>query len=96
MRLIDADALTLLAYKSGDYGHPAVVDLEDIADVPTIDAEPVKHGRWNVCTRDVDMRTITVECSECGVCFEVSMFAFGLCYNYCPNCGAKMDLEGRQ
>ena len=43
---IDREALTLLAYKSGDYGHPAVVDLEDIADIPAADVAPVVHGRW--------------------------------------------------
>ena len=38
---IEREALTLLAYKSGDYGHPAVVDLEDIADIPAADVAPV-------------------------------------------------------
>lgn len=41
MRLIDADKLTPLAYKSGDWGHPMVVDLVDIENEPTIDAVEV-------------------------------------------------------
>lgn len=42
---IEREALVLLAYKSGDYGHPAVVDLEDIADIPAADVAPVVRCR---------------------------------------------------
>lgn len=46
---------------------------------PTIEAEPVRHGKWEQVEHMVD-------CSLCGVSsFQTS--------NYCPNCGAKMDLE---
>ena len=46
---------------------------------PTIEAEPVKRGKWEQVEHMVD-------CSLCGVSsFQTS--------NYCPNCGAKMDME---
>ena len=54
-----------------------------IHELPTIDAELVRHGRW------IDTPIGTIECSECGHGYNlVGMFAF-----YCPHCGAKMDLK---
>ena len=51
--------------------------------VPTIDAVPVVHGRW---IKKSD-RTKHWHCSNCAfVEGIISRF-----YNYCPNCGAKMD-----
>lgn len=51
--------------------------------IPTIDAEPVRHGRW------IDTSIGTIECSECGHGYNlVGRFVF-----YCPHCGAKMDLK---
>lgn len=51
-----------------------------ISEVPTIEAEPVRHGRWKV-----DSRTGMSFCSECWD------YAVETDTNYCPNCGAKMD-----
>ena len=52
-----------------------------------IEVEPVRHGWW------VDKMVRDWHCSECG---KKARFD-GYCYddkpNYCPNCGAKMDLE---
>ena len=44
------------------------------------DAMEVVHGRWLVCGQ---------ECFVCSVCHDNVMIN----YNYCPYCGAKMDLE---
>lgn len=49
------------------------------------DAAPVVHGRWN----SMDGYKMRVVCSECG--WDVP--EYGKFYSYCPNCGAKMDLE---
>lgn len=61
----------------------------EIAKLPVADVAPVKHGKW--IRMDNDGEAI----SECSVCkFPVSTF-----WNestYCPNCGAKMDLEDWQ
>jgi hypothetical protein len=97
MRLIDADALkeymgcadavkygnktaeqqhnsysTIMMYEVADY----------IEDMPTIDAEPVRHGRW------VQGKWATYPdgyvCDRCSTGFAIP-------YSHCPNCGAKMD-----
>ena len=52
---------------------------------PAIDAEPVRHGRW---IHDINN---LYGCSEC-LAREV-MSSRRSPKNYCPNCGAKMDLE---
>lgn len=54
-----------------------------VADVPTIDAVPVVHGRWI----PVDEKNDAFDCSECIAMVQKRC-------NYCPNCGAKMGLEG--
>ena len=50
--------------------------------VPAADVAPVVHGRWIV--------TDVITCSECQH-FTRSEFAGR--WNYCPNCGARMDKE---
>lgn len=50
-------------------------------------APPVRHGRW---IEDHDY----LKCPECSVMvkWDFTFFDIGD-WNYCPNCGAKMDLE---
>jgi hypothetical protein len=63
-----------------------VIDCNDIARFPTIDAEPVRHGRW-VYGEDVD-----IQCSECGKDAMSDWMKYTQVYSpYCPWCGAKMD-----
>ena len=54
-----------------------------IKDSPTIDAEPVVRGEWVDLNRNYSFFVI------CGACkgphFQKS--------KYCPNCGAKMEVE---
>jgi hypothetical protein len=59
----------------------------DMKDVPTIEAEPIKHGHW---IHDKDDEIISGYCSVCGwtSCICETDVAGML---YCPNCGAKMD-----
>lgn len=58
-----------------DEGVAAALDVFEKA--PTIEAEPVRHGRW-IGGNALDT------CSECG--------GLGAdCFAYCPQCGAKMD-----
>ena len=52
--------------------------------IPAADVAPVVHGRW-VPTKAPFMN----ECKDCSVCGYRTVW--GHRYNYCPNCGAKMD-----
>ena len=58
-------------------------------DTPTADVVPVRHGHWlnwsDFFQRETDKRLkLGVFCSAC------RMYADNK-FNYCPNCGAKMD-----
>lgn len=55
--------------------------------------DAVKHGEWRIAARDMSTHTVLVECSECYALLEIPMTAFGLNYDYCPNCGADMRGE---
>lgn len=59
---------------------------------PTVQTE-VRHGRWLQADDAWDGIT-TFQCSACGeeYCFEYAEDLSILNYNYCPHCGAKMDL----
>ena len=70
-----------------------------VKDNPTIDAAPVKHGRWEgdeTCdaydVAGVKTWAVKRKCSACG--FVHKFIEAHMCYEFCPNCGAKMDLEG--
>ena len=97
-RLIDADALDRAMYhksfevddgrnvwNSGLWIRYKIYE-EASREAPTIDAEPVRHGKW------IDRNGTMVapfweryECSECGARSDNS--------NYCHNCGAQMESE---
>jgi hypothetical protein len=91
MRLIDADRLTeeFLSWTMCDGA--SMYEIErTIDEQPTVDAEPVRHGRWEEhlepirwCEDDVD---VFYKCSACQCTVHGES-------NYCPNCGAKMDEE---
>lgn len=55
---------------------------EEVCDLPRADVAPVRHGRWAETVTD---GFLFVSCSACG--FKTGRID----YNYCPNCGAKMD-----
>lgn len=63
--------------------------FEGIKRLPTI--APVKHGKWIEPTREGCLtydKTAYAECSECG---KKEYLGWGK--NYCPHCGAKMEME---
>ena len=65
---------------------------------PAADVSPVVHGRW---IRKWDLydkgfyisRKVWYECSNCGMKtnYKDESFEIEVGYNYCPNCGAKMN-----
>ena len=92
MRLKDADALVhLLCDTEGTapiLGLSRIIEVSDVVriieDAPTVDAVPVRKGRW---IENYDM----FKCSECGATgfFEEDYSKPYRC-NFCPNCGADM------
>ncbi|MBQ0088757.1 MAG: hypothetical protein KBT27_05455, partial [Prevotellaceae bacterium] len=64
-------------------------DYHFFKNLPTVDAEPVKHGHWAeeplACNGDSIIR-----CSACNRAMIIGK-QIGMVDNYCPNCGAKMD-----
>ena len=89
MRLIDADSfkdnLDIKARWDDDYEMDKFVRYMD--EEPTVDAVPVVHGRWEP-RKDVPG---FVRCSVCHDCIIYDDWADGKKWNYCPQCGAKMD-----
>lgn len=86
---IDREALLTPQYNASHSNWPQlaemVVGVEDIEDAPAADVGPVVHGQW---IEDHDY----LKCPECGVMvkWDFTFFDIGN-WNYCPNCGAKMD-----
>lgn len=68
-------------------GDRLLVYLE-ISDFETADVAPVKHGKW--LYKKEWGRLIT---NECSVCKQILTTQNGELMNYCPHCGAKMNLE---
>lgn len=85
MRLIDADAYLQklradpLYYFVERYGVEGTIEA-----MPTIDAEPRRHGKWIYVPACEGADFGFYKCSLCG---EPSWFK----ENYCANCGAKME-----
>lgn len=62
-------------------------EAKRVSAIPAADVAPVVHGRW---IEDHDY----LKCAKCGVMvkWDFTFFDIGN-WNYCPNCGAKMDIE---
>ena len=115
MRLIDADSLLecvhSLACETNDIKTKTIVENvlhvtvpQIIEDEPTIDAQPVKRGRWSECWRDPMRNVISVICSACEGAsltylpkrdLAVEDVPKKICVQmpYCPKCGAYMRGE---
>ena len=63
--------------------------IEDLADIPAAKVSPVRHGRW------IEQREESLySCSACGaewVTIEGTPKENDM--DFCPHCGAKMDLK---
>ena len=90
-RLIDVDALKELKFPNGESEYAtgwndaisAIMTFQ-----PTIDAEPVRHGRWIKADSQQYFRKHypCFTCSECGYRKDSQKK-----WNYCPNCGARIS-----
>ena len=64
--------------------------MAKIGMAPSVDAVEVVHGRWEQCFEDWWQQLEGDKCSACG--FE--HYGPGISnYNYCPNCGVRMDAK---
>lgn len=81
MRLIDADAIPYAQGENGVFDDHAY--RYDINELPTIEAEPVNHGRW---LPQIPLGELVFFCSECKTIGSPV-------WKRCPVCEAKMDLE---
>lgn len=57
-----------------------------IEGLPAADVEPVRHGQWG------KKQGYLLEFAACSLCGK-EIPTVGIIPNFCPNCGAKMDLE---
>ena len=97
-RLIDAEALVKQLTVEDRWIANKTYFIERIEAAPTIEAEPVRHGRWE-CWVDEECGLDHARCNECGhVEYDIDIFKLEREGNeamfYCGRCGAKMDLEG--
>lgn len=62
----------------------------DLKDIPAADVVPVVHGRWEYIPQTLNTLS-QLRCPFCGW-WSLDPSIDGA-YNYCPNCGEKMDKE---
>ena len=98
MRLIDADKLKKhYTWWGGEEKEmfDTIVDMQ-----PTIEAEPIRHGKWcdgfsisgnlpPIFTKSQGFQT--VKCSVCNITQSVNTYQNKVMFRFCPYCGAKMD-----
>lgn len=63
-------------------------DVRRLLSIPAADVAPVRHGRW-ILEREPDGKPYCFHCSVCDDDFHY--IGITVAYDYCPNCGAKMD-----
>ena len=92
MRPTDADALFYKLANTdpntkGRFCDGIATAMNFVLNAPTIDVAPVTHGRW----------VYDEESAKWGYPYICTAKGCGKAHNfkekYCPNCGAKMDLE---
>ena len=91
---IKREALYEKAYWHGehpDVGNPFpdgvdAIDIKDVDAIPAADVAPVRHEKWEVIIGSDGKEHMV--CTGCRKQQDLT----GV-FSYCPNCGAKMDLE---
>ena len=62
-----------------------------IEKIPAADVAPVVHGRW--VNKTNPNRAVVEQRVDCSVCGHIFWHTSAMSYNYCPNCGARMEDE---
>ena len=68
-----------------DYAYAAAKLLDT---VPTADVQEVRHGKWERALNQKHSAKWSTRVA-CSICHKQGCYK----YNFCPNCGAKMDKE---
>ena len=79
------DRIRSVYHRARNFNAVSVIDnvFGEIKEIPAADVAPVVHGRWEC----------GCQCSVCGDRHGPYNSRHRPYYNYCPNCGAKMDEE---
>ena len=64
---------------------------EALEGLPTIEAEPVRHGRW--LEYNSFYYELRFKCSVCCNSENMPTRMYKPLWKYCPNCGAKMEVD---
>lgn len=95
-RYIDAEKLLVdnKEFADREFIHPKFqTTLRDIVnEQPTADVAPVPvvHAHWVYKYKGTSHDDIAY-CSRCEFYVEDKINNVGICYHFCPNCGARMD-----
>ena len=60
-----------------------------VAEAPAADVQTVVHGRW--INKTNHNRAVVEQRVDCSACGHIFWHTSAMSYNYCPNCGARMD-----
>lgn len=79
-----------LIHGSSEGHYSGVADCigKEVEDIPPADVAPVVHARW--IDNKLGGYKWAFYCSRCG---WIDGYPFNDRFKYCPNCGAKCDLE---
>ena len=86
MRLIDGDELLERVWRFGLGTREDIANL--VKSMPTVSQ---KQGRW--MPWDLTWGRSVYSCTNCNDAMEVPMEMGKPMFNYCPNCGARMEGE---
>ena len=93
---IEREAAMLLPELPKEYRHYQTDNLDDayeqgwddalccLEHIPAADVAPVVHGKWEVSGG-------LLECQNCGEIYSTLGGNEGKAWDYCPDCGARMD-----
>lgn len=92
--MVDADMLIgILSQKRDNFrlvaGYASTMEdaIWAIKDAPTINEPETRHEKWIPIHASIYPYGFDVKCSWC----KQTIFGGAKGYNYCPNCGSKMD-----
>lgn len=83
--------------KCGSYLVEQFAKIEYVDDIPTADVREVKHGKWEEVRviRMNGQKPYTNIQHTCSLCKYLNKKGKGWNHKYCPNCGARMDGNGK-